>query len=96
MRKAYERRSAWFVNRGKKRRIDKTIPCPVQANTQVGELLGFVEKVRPRKITPTVNADTEKDRDSYSNGSNSGWIYPRIKAAPSLLFKVKDEKQYYE
>ena len=64
MRKTYEETKClvcepWEGNDGS----TKLYHVPYSEHSSYGELLGFVEKVRPRKITPTVNADTEKDRD---------------------------------
>ena len=64
MRKTYEETKClicepWIGNDG----LTKLYHVPYSEHSSYGELLGFVERIRPRKITPTVNAETEKDRD---------------------------------
>ena len=64
MRKTYEQTKClvcepWVGNNGK----TKVYHVPYSEHSSYGELVGFVEKIKPRQITPTVNADTAKDRE---------------------------------
>ena len=52
----------WISNDG----ATRTYSIPYSEHSSFDELVAFVKRVRPRKVTPTVNADTPEDRDKLA------------------------------